>query len=388
MANRNITVGIDVGTYATRVVVAEWLKDSDIPRIIGTGYADSHGMRHGYIVESANVVKSIKKAVLEAERAAGVPIKRALVSIGGVSLSSEISHGEAIISKANNEVTSLDIAKAISQSEESITTSNRKIIHVSPIAFKLDGKEVMGRPETMQGIKLEVKTLVVSCLAQHLDDMVTTVTLAGIEVVDVIPSPIAASEIALSSKQRSVGAMLVNIGAETVSIAVWENTFLIGLHVFSIGSTDITNDIALGFRIPLEEAEGIKTGTFLSNYPKKKLDEIIEARLSDIFELIENYLKKIKRSGLLPAGIIITGGGSSIAVIEELSKALLRLPSKIGSTEIFSASKHKVRDSAWFVASGLCLLAKEHASNPGRNGPGFIAETKRSLQNIFRQFLP
>lgn len=383
-----ITIGIDVGTYATRVVVAQWIKESEVPRIIGTGVSDSRGMRHGYVVNIQEAVKAITRAVAEAEKTSEMKIRSASISIGGVSLSSEIRNGEAIISKANGEITHLDIDKAMRECEDGAAISNRKIMHVSPISFKLDGKEILGRPEGMQGVKLEVKTLIVSALSQHVDDLVAAVTYAGIEVLDIVPSPIAASEIALTAKQRSVGVMLVNIGAETVSIAVWENNALIGLHVFSIGSTDITNDIALGFRIPLEEAEGIKTGSILSNHPKKRLDEIIEARLGDVFELIENYLKKIKRSELLPAGIVITGGGSSIAIIEELSRALLKLPSRIGTTEIFSASKHKIRDSAWFVASGLCMLAGPQADSYKSQTQNFIAEAKSSLKNIFRQFLP
>ncbi len=386
MAIRNITVGIDVGTYATRVVVAEYKKGEKIPQILGTGMSVSNGLRHGYIINSDEAVKSIRRAVADAEKNAGIKIKRAALSIGGVSVGSALSVGSTIISKADTEVTSLDIAKAVKEAEDNLSLANKKIIETIPVAYKLDGKEITGRPEGMHGIKLEVRVLFITCLEQHFDDLVEAATDAGIEVVDVVPSPLAASAIALSDRQKSVGSILVNIGAETVSIAVFENGHAISLHIFSIGSTDITNDIALGLKVPLDEAEGIKIGSVMGNYPKKKLDEIIEARLSDIFELIDNHLKKIKRSELLPAGIIITGGGAQIAMIDEMAKSFLKLPARIGVAEFFGNAKSKIRDSSWFVATGLCV--HDSHRNMGGSESGFGKEIKNFFKNIGKQLLP
>ncbi len=386
---RNITVGIDVGTHTTRVVVCEFVKGENTPRVIGMGTAPSAGLRHGYVVNAEEVSKSVRKAVMEAEKLSGVRVRRALVSIGGITLSSEVGIGTAVVTKANKEVTELDVNRSIAESEESIKNPNRKIIHTIPTLFKLDGKDVLGHAEGLNGSKLEVKTLFVSCLEQHLEELVGAITNAGIEVVDVIASPMAASLVTLSEKQKNVGVMLVNIGAETVSIAVFENSNLISLQVLPIGGTDITNDIALGLKIPLEEAEGVKIGSVIADYPKKKLDEIIEARLSDIFELIENHLKKIKRNELLPAGIIITGGGGNFSTIEELSKSMLKLPSKIGNADIFGP-KNKVKDSVWFVALGLALGGRENARNGADSDSllGTLRNMKKGLRNIAKQLLP
>ena len=378
---RNTIVGIDVGTYTTRVVVSEREKSTDELQVIGTGMSPTTGLRHGYVIDSGHASLAIKKAVREAEKNANTPIKRAIISIGGISLGSDIGVGTAIISKSDTEVTSLDIEKAMRECEKDINLSNKRIIYTSPLAFKLDGKEVLGRPEGMKGVKLEMRTLFVTCLASHLDDLEATVLEAGIEVIDIVPSPIAASSIALTERQKTVGCALVNIGAETVSLAVFENNILIGLHVFSIGSTDITNDIALGLKIPLDEAETIKIGGSIGSYPKKKLDEIIEARLSDIFELIESYLKKIKRNGLLPAGIILSGGGSNLAIIEELSKALLRLPTKVAGNEISTAQKSKLRDSTWFHA-------RSNYSHQSNSVGDFTKKSKAFLSKWFEQFRP
>jgi len=209
-----------------------------------------------------------------------------------------------------------------------------------------------------------------------------------VEPTDVIASPIAGSHIALSKRQKIVGSALVNIGAETVSLAVFENGSLMSLQSFSIGSSDITNDIALGFKIPLEKAEKFKLGNISEDYSKKKLDEIIEARLSDIFELIENHLKKIKRNELLPAGVVFIGGGANIHRLEELSKSALKLPSRIGTAEIFGNVKTKLRDTAWFTALGLITSGSDNDGYSKRPFSNLFKDLKNTIKSIAKQFLP
>ena len=388
MARQNITIGIDLGTSVTRAVVISSGAGGSSPETLATVTVPTRGVRHGYIVNQSDAANTLKRVRELAEKQSGVSIKRATFSLGGTSLSAESGIGSAIISKSDGEVTAFDIKTALAGAEEALELRNKRIIYSSPVSWKLDGKEVPGKPEGMHGVKLEVKMLFTTCLSQHLDDLLAASAEAGIDVLDVVPSPVAASAVALSDRQKAVGVMLVNIGAETVSIAVFENASLIGLTVFPIGSTDITNDIALGFRISLEEAESIKIGNVISNnFPKRKVDEIIEARLSDIFELIDGYLKKIKRSGLLPAGVIITGGGSSHALVEGLAKDMLRLPSRVGTEEILSQMKGSPKDSSWFVAFGLAMLGQEGGSESrtkGSSGGGI----SRLFKEFLRQFLP
>lgn len=382
---KRIATGIDVGTHATRVVIVEHSR-GESPIIIGTGVSETRGLRHGYIVNKMDAMRSINTAVQNAEKVAGFKIKNAILSVGGISLESTTSHGTAIISRASSEVTELDIKKTAKESEEGLThLTNKRIIYRAPLRYKLDNKEVLGEPLGMTGTKLDVKMLFVTCLEQHLNDIIHTIEELGIEVDEVLPSPIAAGQVALNKKQRSVGCALVNIGAETVSIAVFENDTPISLQVFPIGSTDITNDIALGLKIPLQEAEKIKVNGPEGIYPKKKLEEIIEARLYDIFELIDAHLKKIGRSGLLPAGVILTGGGAGIATIEDLAKAVLKLPSSIAHSAIVNAGKHPVKDSSWLVAYGLAVYALQKPSDSIETGFSDILET---MKNWVKPFLP
>jgi len=355
-----ITAGIDVGTYEVRVVVAEQVPENNLPIILGTGRAESKGLRHGYIINSADVTRSVSLAVSQAEKSSGIKIKRAFISIGGVGLSGLNSQGSTIVAKADQEITEADVEQALAVAEESISNvlmQNRKIIYSIPTAWKIDGKPVLGRVLGMKSVKLETKALFVSCIEPHLDDLVEAVEEAGIQVIDVVASPIAASFVTLSKSQKIAGCVLANIGAETVSIVVFENNIPISLEIFPIGGSDITNDIALGLKISLEEAETIKLGgVTATTYPKKKLEEIISARLGDIFELIEVHLKKIGKSGVLPAGIIITGGSSSLGLIEDLARSYLQLPSRIASLEIGNG-KFQIKDSSWSVAYGLCIIS-------------------------------
>ena len=168
---KNISTGIDIGSSATRVVVGEFLKGEKNPKVIGIGESETKGIRHGYVVNLSEAVNSVKNAASMAEKTSGVKIKRAFISINSITLRGDMSSGLAVISKANGEVTNLDINKAIEDSENNLSLNNKKIIHTFPVSFKLDGKEVLGQPEGMCGTKLEVKTLFVTCLSQHLEDL-------------------------------------------------------------------------------------------------------------------------------------------------------------------------------------------------------------------------
>jgi len=274
---KNISVGIDIGTYQVKVAVAERSKENPHPKIIGKGYAESKGLRYGYIINSADVTRSLNKAIEQAEKASGIKIKEAFVSIGGVSLDAIGSHGYTIISRGDNEITELDVEKAMDASEEAIpkqSVVNKKILTAIPLSYSIDGREVLGRPVGMKGIKFEVDTLFIACLEQHLNDLVQAVEDAGVRVQDVVASPLAASLVTLTKAQKIAGVVLANIGSETVSIVVFENNIPISLKVFPIGSTSITNDIALGLKVPLEEAEQIKLGGITgTDFSKKKLSQ-------------------------------------------------------------------------------------------------------------------
>lgn len=386
---RKISCGIDVGTNAVRVVVLAY-DTPNTPVVIGRGLAISEGVRMGYIVNTNSITQSIKSAVDQAESNSGVKIKKAFISIGGIGLSSTLGIGGAIISRADNEATILDVQNSLSEAEENLNLTNKKIIHTIPLQYKLDGKEIHGRPEGMRGVKIETKALFVTITKQHIEDLVTAVTECGVEVINVLAGPVAEANLLLTEKQKMAGCALLDIGFETVTLAVFEDGFLISLQTFHIGGMDITKDIALGLKVSLDDAENIKIGAIIGDYPKKKLDEIIDARLGDIFELVENHLKKIKRSGLLPAGVVIAGGGSRINTIDQVAKQYLRLPVSFGYQNEIVNSKFKIKDESWYTALGLALGDSSNSTNKNLSGSlnENVKDVKGFLKGLLSQLLP
>ena len=377
-----------MGSLKTRVVVGEFIKGEKNPRVIGAGEVPTMGVRHGYINSFDEVVISIKTAIRQAEKSSGVRIKKAYISISDMTLRGVPSSASVVISKADGEVTHLDINKVLGKCEKALKLQNKKVLHVFPVSYKLDGEEVLGSPEGMHGNKLEVKALLVTTGVKHWEEMVAAISEAGITPIDVVAGPVSASLIAMSERHKMVGSALLDIGAETTSLAVFENNTLIALRAFSIGSTDVTNDIALGLKIGLEEAEGLKLGDKSSEHPQKKLDEIIEARFSDVFDLVDKHLKKIKRSELLPAGIIFVGGGANSKNIEDYAKKSLNLPAMVGSTKIFGNAKTKLKDPAWFTALGLIIYGQEDLYQESNPFLGVFKDVKSAIKGGFRQILP
>lgn len=387
---KNISTVIDIGSGTTKIVVAEFLKGINTPKIIGFGESQTTGVRHGYIINKEDTIKSLRKALDMAEKTSNIKIKKAILVVDGISLKGEIGSGFSIISKSDGEVTNIDIEKAINECEKNLNQINKKILQIYPISFKLDGKEVFGKIEGLKGNKLEIKTFFITYSNQHLEDLIEVISKNGVEVIDIIPSSIAASSLVLNKRQKMVGVGLADIGAEIASFCVFENNTIISLQSFPIGSNDITNDIAIGMKVSLEEAEKIKTGNYGNEKTsKRKIEEIIEARLSDIFELIENHLKKIKRNSLLPSGIVWMGGGANTIGLEELSKKFLNLPSKIATTDMFGNNKTKLKDPSWLPVLGVFLLeSTENIFYSKEKKLTFTQSIKNIIKNILKQLMP
>lgn len=390
MAHR-IAVGIDVGTYQVRVVVVREGEHNQagLPKVIGTGYAESKGLRHGYITNIADVARAIRQAAAQAEETSGMKLRSAFLAVGGIGLDEARSRGETMVARADAEVTDLDTERAVAVARENAKSrlTNRRILHKVPLSYSIDGAEVLGRPQGMKGSKLSVETLFITCLEQHVADLVEAVESADISVADTMAVPLAGSIVTATNAEKRAGCVIANIGSETVSLVVYENGTPISLKVLKIGSMDITKDIALGLRISLDEAEQLKLGAVIgSAYPKKKFDDILSARLTDIFELIDAHLKKLGKDQLLPAGIILSGGGAGIGPIKVIAESALKLPSK--TISLNGAQGGKIKDSSWAVAYGVAIwgLTGESAERSAvRNSFSKLGE---AIAHFFKQFLP
>jgi cell division protein FtsA len=386
-----IYTGIDIGTYHVKVVIAAAPEKSDIPmQILGTGTSSSKGMRHGYIIDQNEAIRSIREAVGRASAAAKVTVTSARVAVGGVSLDEVRSTGDMSLAPSGGIVTEAVLARVKTESEKRASgkLGNRSVIHVIPLEYRLDGVKVLGNPEGLQGTKIAVDTLLVTMLTQHHDDIISVVEKANIEVEDVMASPLAASLVTLNKSQKTAGVVLANIGAETLSIIVFDNDIPISLKMFPIGSSDITNSIALSFQIPLSEAESLKRGGVTgSDLPQKKIDTIVNTRVKEMFTLVDAHLRSIGRQRLLPAGIVITGGGSGIVNASDIARAVLRLPSQIGHVGFMTRASSV--DATWAVAYGLCRWAyAQDSTETGHSLGEVLRNAWDSLKQTIRSLLP
>lgn len=382
-----------MGTAAIRVVVAEWKRGNQTPQVLALVKKNSKGLRRGYVINAEEAAEAIGEALRDAEKATKLRLKQAFIGLSGVTLASKVAEGSTAVARGDMEIGDLDISRALDAAEATLPDKdNNEVIHRFPISFKLDGKKVPGRPEGLKGNKLEVRGAFITYSKQHLKDLTQVLEAAGLRVSpeDYVASPLASSLVLLSKVQKTAGVVMTNIGAQTTAMAVFEEGLPVSMQVLPIGSTDITNDIALGFKVNLEEAEQIKRGEMEpSGLPagrqgtKKKLDEVVEARLQDIFQLIETHLKKIGRSGLLPAGIVLSGGGASIPRIEAMARDYFKLPARSADASLATASKNQVKDSAWAVAYGLTYFYDPEMSESGRGG-----STIQTIKKYLKELLP
>ncbi len=414
MQKQNISVGLDVGT--TKVAVCVGACTETGIDIIGLAQKPNSGLRKGMVVDIEETVSAISAALEDAERMAGVPLSSCWLGINGSHLSSVNSKGVIAISRADGEITPSDVERVIDASRAVAIPPNREIIHVMPTYFTVDGQDGIKDPVGMTGVRLEVETQVISGATSAIRNLTKCVTQAGLDVEGLVYNPIAAAKTLLTKKQKELGAILIDIGAGTTSIVVYEENEVIYCNVLPVGSMHITNDIAIGLRIALDTAEKIKI-KYGSSDPKKIRDtetininvidknedqkvkrkyvaEIIEARLIEIFSMIKNDLKTIGKDGMLPAGAVLTGGGSQLEGLVDFAKEYLRLPVQIGMPLIeVSGMVDKLDNPVYATSIGLMYWGMENAPEEKSSAKfninmpkmgGVVEKTK----GFFKQFLP
>ncbi|MCL5666731.1 MAG: cell division protein FtsA [Patescibacteria group bacterium] len=408
-------VGLDIGTSSVRVVQAKFMAQEGSLSVIGAGEAPAFGIRRGVIVDIEEAVSCISVALEKLERMTGVPVSEANVSIGGNHISSVSSHGVIAVSRADGEITENDVVRAVDASQVISIPQNKEVLHVFPKSFTLDGQAGIKDPLGMSGIRLEVDTLIVQAGLPFVKNMTKAIMQAGLEIGDLVLSPCAAAEAVLSKRQKDLGVALVDLGAGTTSLAVYEEGDLLHTAVLPLGGMHITNDIAIGLRCSIETAEKVKL-VYGHCDPKavnkaEEIDlsqidpaeeertlrsyvvEIIEARLEEIFDAVNNELKKINRDGKLPAGIVLTGGGSKLPGAVEFAKKRLRLPCVQGKPQNINTIIDRVDDPAFATAVGLILWGNKFSAASGREFAGMVKNIL-SNQNVakirkwFKSFLP
>ncbi len=407
-SKNNIIVGIDIGSHTLRTVVGETGVDGAPPRVLAIGSAPATGIRKGLVVDIQDALGALRNSLAAAERASGYKIQEAYVSVGGVNIEIMSSRGLVAVSRADGEVSAEDVERVIGQAQAVSFPPNKEIIHVIPKEFILDGvggiKDVAG----MRGVRLEVDALLVLASSPFVSNLEKLVAEAGVTLKGFVLSSLAASRAVLSKQQRELGALVVDIGGATSDISVFEEGDLIHSSVFPVGSSHITNDIAIGLKINIDLSEKIKLhhGTSLVSeinkreiidlsqfepgegglVARREVIEIIEARLIEIFSLINRELKLIERERLLPAGVVLVGGGSKIPGIVDLAKRELRLSVQLGFPLGLEAFVDTIDDPSYATALGLVLWANDLERREGE-APMFLPPRIRGAALAIKRFI-
>ena len=380
---------MDIGSESIKAVVAEQKAESEPLRVLGAAMVLSEGVRKGEVANPQALVPKIREAAREAERSSGIPFRKAWVAFGSAALGFQKSEGRVPSVRGDREFNQYDVARALKQAEPpGRALLNREILTHHPLGFSVDSELRVKDPAGLKGENLETEVLYITSLSRPLHEFVQAVEATGLAVEDILPSPIAAARSLLTNRQREVGALVLDIGAQTTGLAVFEENLPFSLSVFPFGSAHITNDIALGFRVNLGEAEKIKLGAFKeeTREARRKLSDIIEARLEDMFELVQGHLKKNGRAGLLPGGVVLGGGGSRLSGLGEFARDSLKLPSEHGRCAELEEN-NKLKDPIWAVAVGTCLLALDDETE-GAVSPRRPSIFGKKITSWFKSLIP
>lgn len=357
-------VGIDIGSTSLRALGCVYEEDARYPIVVATYKKNIEGINRGNITDENETAKAIIDAIVSLEEDSGHDTMHTLVSLGAVGLSSHHANGHAQVSRGDAQVTDLDIENAIKDATRGVPdVRNKSVVHTIPMKYRLDGSDVPGTIIGVRGNKLEVKTLFVTYPLQCMNILKKSLEIAKVRVTDIVAGPIAESIPLLSKKQKVAGVALINIGSGVTSILVYENNTPLLVSTIPVGGDDFTRDIALGLKITLEDAEDVKVGKTSQMYSKRRVEEIIEARLEDLCAKINKELSRVGRQELLPAGVVVCGSSSHLPRLEYVFKMELRLPVKITSNELIRLTNDTLRDTGWARVYGLTFLAPRDTEN-------------------------
>jgi len=403
MANP-IIAGVDMGTGAIKTLVARKNDESSEFEVLAKIRKNSSGIRKGVITSPEEVGEIISSSLEEAESQINQRIGGVYSNISGSHIFSHISKGLVSVSRADQKISSEDIERVIQAARAFPLSKNKEILEVFPREFIIDGERGIKDPLEMNGIRFEAETLIVGGFSPYIRNATQAIINAGVQLNDMVLSQMASAKATLNPREKELGVALLDIGAGTASLAVFEEGGLIHTVVFPIGSNDITNDIAIGLKTDIDTAEKIKLefGSCIAGKNDKKkekikslssseevvfsrdfLRKIIEARVCEIFDLVGEELKKISKDGLLPAGIVLTGGGSKINRVSDLAKKTIKLPCRIGEPAGFSPP---INDASFVVACGLVIAGDELEESEG--GDGFGSRIAKKIRKFTKNLIP
>lgn len=380
MNSNEIYVSLDIGTSSVKVIIGEMVNDS--LNIIGVGNEKSEGLRKGSIVDIDETVHSIRKAIEQAERMIGMEIRDVIVGITGNHVMLQPCHGVVAVSSENREITIDDVERVKDAAQVVSIPPEREIIDVVAKQYIVDGLDEINDPRGMIGVRLEMEGTIITGSKTILHNTLRCVERAGLEILDITLQPLAAGSFALSKDEKSLGVALVDIGGGSTTIAVFENGYLRATSVIPIGGEHITKDLSIGLRTATEDAEKVKIKYGHAFYDEASEEEvfsvpiigsdqhqqfnqlevsdIIEARLEEIFELIQNELRRLGVRDL-PGGFVLTGGVANMQGVLELAQVIFQNRVRIAIPDYIG-----VREPQYTTAVGLIQFAYKNARLKGR----------------------
>lgn len=389
-SEKELVVGLDIGTSKVVAIVGEVGDDGQI-EIIGVGSNPSEGLKRGAVVNIESTVQSINKATKDAEMMAGCEIHSAFTGIAGNHIRSLNSHG--IVAIRDKEVTHADIERVIDAAKAVAIPADQKILHIIPQEYIIDNQEGIKEPIGMSGVRLESKVHMVSGSVSAAQNIVKCVRKCNLNVGDIILEQLASSHVVLTEDEKELGVCLVDIGGGTTDIAIFTEGSIRHTANIPIAGDQVTNDIAVAIRTPTQAAEEIKLRhgcatmqmadpgenievPSVSEKPSRKitkieLAEVIEARYEELFRLVKIELRKSGFEDLIPAGIVLTGGGSKVKGAVDLGEQVFQMPVRVGAPKKVSGLSEVVNNPIYSTGVGL-LLYGYHQKVAGRNNKSFV----------------
>ena len=380
MNSKEIYVSLDIGTSSVKVIIGEMVNDS--LNIIGVGNVKSEGLRKGSIVDIDDTVHSIKRAIEQAERMIGMEIKQVIVGVTGNHVNLQPCHGVVAVSSDNREIRDDDVFRVVDAAQVVSIPPEREIIDVIPRQFIVDGLDEINDPRGMIGVRLEMEGTIITGSKTILHNVLRCVERAGLDILDITLQPLAAGSFALSKDEKSLGVALVDIGGGSTTITIFENGYLQATSVIPVGGDHITKDISIGLSTSTEDAEKIKVkyghafydhasadevfsvpiigSDQHQSYNQLDISEIIEARMEEIYELIQAELRRIGFRDL-PGGIVLTGGVANMQGVLELAQFIFQNRVRIAIPDYIG-----VRESQYTTSVGLIHFAHKSARLKGR----------------------
>jgi cell division protein FtsA len=379
----NLIVGLDIGTSKVCAVAAE-LNDRGV-NVLGVGEAPSNGIRKGIVINMDATIDSIRKAVADAETSAGIRIKSVTAGLSGVHINGLDSYGAVGI--RGREVRPADRERAIESAKAIYIPLDREVLHVIPTEYLLDGQEGIIDPVGMAGVRLEAKVHIITCIASSVQNLLKCCEKADLDVGDIVFAPVASAGVTLSRDERECGVVLADIGGGTTDMVFIKGGAVRHASVLGVGGAHVTNDIAVGLRINVQEAERLKrsygaayagmvndkdevqinqAGGNTKTIPAGYISEIIQPRSEEMIGMMKEEIKKCYGYELATCGLVLTGGASLLKGFDKMAESLLGLPVRIGRPVNIKGQMAAVKNPAYSTGAGL--VAYRSDSSAGRVG--------------------